>query len=559
MFEYDQDAFVASLRELGVIEEKDLNQALSDSKKEHIPFHKELLNQELISDDNLGKIFADFFSVPYIQLSQVSIPHDILALIPEVYAKKQFVIAFKKDTAGLYLAMVNPHNKLVKEFIQKKTGLTVIPYFATELDILNAISLYAKDVSQAFEDIISENIKKAKDEVRADPPIIKIVDTILSYAHHNRASDVHIEPSEQQFLVRFRIDGILHDIVELPAGLHPQIVTRVKVLARLRTDEHQAAQDGKIQYKVDDETMDIRVSIVPVTDGEKVVMRLLSERSRQFSLVDLGFSPADLAKTQQAYEKPYGMIIATGPTGSGKTTTMYAVLKLLNKRDVNIMTIEDPVEYDIEHINQIQANPKTNLTFAAGLRSIVRQDPDIILVGEIRDEETASIAINAAMTGHLVLSTLHTNDSATAIPRLMDMKIEPFLVGTTVNVIIAQRLIRKICLSCRISIELPRKKLEKELTPAIAKKLFGASNSIRIYQGKGCPVCHTTGYTGRVGVFEVLEITDDIRAAIASRQDSSIIRNLSIKNGMTTMLDDGIEKVKQGITTIEEVMRSVIM
>lgn len=559
MIPYDPAKLFATLTDLGVIEAKALQSAFKESQDNNIPFHQILLDQELLSDEQWGQIVSDIHTVPFIRLSQVAISHDILSLLPQKYAKQQEIIAFKKDTAGLYVACTDPTNKTMLSLVAKKTGLPITAYFTTEREIEGALLLYAKDVTVAFEDIIKENVAKVKGSTKADPPIIKIVDTILSYAHHNKASDIHIEPAEATILVRFRIDGILHDIVQLPVNLHEQIVTRLKVLARLRTDEHLAAQDGKIHYKIDNETIDVRVSIVPITDGEKVVMRLLSERSRQFSLTDLGFNEFDLAKVHEAYEKPYGMIIATGPTGSGKTTTMYAVLKLLNKRDVNIMTIEDPVEYDIEHINQIQVNPKTNLTFAAGLRSIVRQDPDIILVGEIRDEETASIAINAAMTGHLVLSTLHTNDSATAIPRLIDMKIEPFLVGSTVNVIIAQRLIRKICLNCRISTELARSKLEKQYAKEILDKLFGKHESIRTYEGKGCPVCHATGYTGRIGIFEVLEVTDAIRQAIVKRENASVIRSLAVKQGMATMLDDGITKIKQGLTTLEEVIRSTVV
>ncbi len=290
------------------------------------------------------------------------------------------------------------------------------------------------------------------------------------------------------------------------------------------------------------EKLDIRVSIVPITEGEKVVMRLLSERSRQFDLESLGLFENDLKKVQEAVKRPYGMILATGPTGCGKTTTMYVVLKQLNRRNVNIMTIEDPVEYDIEGVNQIQVNPKTNLTFADGLRSIVRQDPDIILVGEVRDEETAGIAINSAMTGHLVLSTLHTNDAATTLPRLLEMGVEPFLVASSVNVIIAQRLVRKICTKCRVSEEV---KPDGLVAPGLT----------RVYHGKGCPVCQGTGYAGRVGIFEVLVLDDDIRQAVVERQDSDKIAALAIKKGMTTMFDDGIAKVARGLTTIEEVVR----
>lgn len=555
------------LSELKIIDSKQLESCIKESNFTNVPLGKILIDKDLVSDENLGKILADLLKVPFVNLSLISIPEEVLKIIPEIVAKKHQVIAFKIDTQGLYLATSDPSETQMLDFIAKKSGLPVIVYYATVSDIDNAFSLYTQNVNQAFDEIINENIKQAKGSEAAEPPIIKIVDTIISYAYQNKASDIHIEPTEDHVLVRFRIDGVLHDIVKLPLDIHPRVVSRVKVLAKLRTDEHQAAQDGKLVFKTDStsnngENLDLRVSIVPITKGEKIVMRLLSERSRQFSLTGLGFSQTDLEKVKAAYQKPFGMILSTGPTGSGKTTSLYAVLKLLNQRNVNVMTIEDPVEYDIENVNQIQVNAKTNLTFAAGLRSIVRQDPDIILVGEIRDEETADIAINSAMTGHLVLSTLHTNDAATAIPRLLDMKIEPFLIASTVNVIIGQRLIRKICTKCRLSVDLSDFKQFSDLSPDVIKKHFGGPStgktgkkSIRVFKGKGCPICHQTGYTGRIGIFEVLLVDDKIREAIVSRKDASTIRDLAIKNGMTTMLDDGLEKVKEGITTIEEVVR----
>jgi type IV pilus assembly protein PilB len=307
--------------------------------------------------------------------------------------------------------------------------------------------------------------------------------------------------------------------------------------------------------KFDTEEVDIRVSVVPITTGENIVMRLLSEKSRQFSLNTLGFSGQSLEKITQSYEKPYGMILSTGPTGSGKTTTMYAILKILNKRDVNIMTIEDPVEYGLEGVNQIQVNTKTDLTFASGLRSILRQDPNIILVGEIRDEETAGIAVNASMTGHLVLSTLHTNDAATAIPRLLDMKIEPFLIASTINSIIGQRLVRTIHVPCRVSEDVQASSLVKYAGSAFIEKLFGRESTVRLYRGKGCSLCHGTGYEGRIGIYEVLIMTEQIRDAVIARKDADAIRNIAIQNGMISMLQDGMEKVKQGITTVEEILR----
>jgi type IV pilus assembly protein PilB len=549
----DTDLFNLLL-ELKIIERTKLDTALSTSQETHLPLEEILSKEELISDENLGKAMADLYGAQYVNLSSVSIPQDILTIVPEIVAKKQNIIAFKKDEQGLHLALNNPENKLISDFINKKTGLPIVRYYATKKDLNDSFALYSKNITQAFADIIAENIEKAGKNKEIDPPIVKIVDTIMEYADQNKASDIHIEPQENNSLIRFRIDSVLHDVLLLPLGIHEKIVTRIKVLSRLRTDEHQAAQDGKFQFGKD--KMDIRVSIIPIVLGEKIVMRLLSSKSRQFSLPDLGMNSEDLAKITSAYEKPYGMILSTGPTGSGKTTTMYAVIKLLNQRSVNIMTIEDPVEYDIFGINQIQVNPKTNLTFAAGLKSILRQDPNIILVGEIRDSETAGIAVNAAMTGHLVLSTLHTNDAATAIPRLLDMGIEPFLIASSVNVIIGQRLVRKICIPCRMSIEKKISELSEHIPKDLLIKHFGDKDSIRVYQGKGCPVCHNTGYTGRVGIFEILLISEKVKEAISTKKNASEIKRIAQNEGMKTMFDDGLSKVKSGETTVDEILRA---
>ncbi|MEK7571216.1 MAG: GspE/PulE family protein [Patescibacteria group bacterium] len=553
----NNESLYAALKELQVIDEQQLTQAFRDASVQQKPLGEILLDRNLIDDGNLGKLTAQIFSVPFIQLINLKIPQEILMIIPELIARKEKIIAFKKDEQGLHVAMSNPANPAIITFLSSKIGMPLVLYYATPRDIENALVLYLKDIGKAFADIMKENLEEAskKGGKNAEPPIIKIVETIISYAAHNNASDIHFEPETEVSLVRFRIDGVLHDIIQLPKEMYPEIVTRIKVLARLRTDEHQAPQDGKIEFILDEQQLDLRVSTVPVRRGEKVVMRLLSERARQISLLTLGFSQEDLQKVERAYKKPFGMLLSTGPTGSGKTTTMYAVLKLLNNRDVNIMTIEDPIEYDIEGVNQMQVNTKTDFTFATGLRSILRQDPNIILVGEIRDSETAEIATNSAMTGHLVLSTLHTNDAATAIPRLFEMGIEPFLIASTVNVLIGQRLIRKIHTVCRISEDLPREKVVGFIGEPLTQKIFGTLPSIRLYRGKGCDICHNSSYEGRIGVFEVMEVTDEIKQAIINKKDAATIKAIAIKNGMKTMEEDGLEKVKAGETTIEEVLR----
>lgn len=405
-----------------------------------------------------------------------------------------------------------------------------------------------------------KSLKAAIEKQLVLPPekvsIVNLVDLFLEYAYSARASDLHIEPEEKFLRVRFRIDGILKDIfdkVKVSKALHHEIISRIKVLSSLRTDEHLLPQDGRFKVKIEEShEVDLRVSIAPTYYGENAVLRLLAE-IQSFSLEEFGFQPRDLQKILKAIQKPYGMILANGPTGSGKTTTLYTILKKLNDPEVSIVTIEDPIEYSLAGTTQIQVNNQVGLTFANGLRSILRQDPNIIMVGEIRDSETAGIAVNAALTGHLVLSTLHTNDAATTFPRLIDMGVPPFLVASTINIAMGQRLIRKICDDC---------KEEKILTPNEIKSLSEVipdlgSRGRKFYTGKGCVSCGHTGYQGRIGIREVLEVNEDIRQLIMTRANAQQIKDAAVKHGMTTMLEDGIEKAVKGITTIEEVLRII--
>lgn len=541
------------LLKTGIVDEKTLERVEKYAKNANISVSDALVEKDIISDENLGLLIADFLKIPFIVLEKTSIPTEVFRIIPEKIASKQKVIPFARDSQGVKLAMVDPTNKELQLLISKKIGMPVIPHLATEQDIFNTLKIYRKDLQTAFNAMLKKELGRSV--AISDLPIAKVVDLLVSYAYQDKASDIHIEPEEKDSLVRLRIDGILHDALFLPKSLHDQIITRIKILSRLRTDEHLSPQDGKMRMLVDKEELDIRVSILPIADGEKAVLRLLTSRLRKISLIDLGMNENDLRKATSAYSKSYGMILSTGPTGSGKTTSIYAILRILNIREQNITTIEDPVEYKIKGVNQIGVNTKTNLTFANGLRSILRQDPNIIFVGEIRDSETAGIAVNASLTGHLVLSTLHTNDAATALPRLIDMHIEPFLVASTVNVIIAQRLVRRICDICKASRSIVQTELIKNLPLEIVKKHVGRKKEITIYQGNGCKVCYSTGYSGRIGVFEVLKVTKRIRDLIVRRSDSDVIAKAAIEEGMTTMLDDGLDKVVKGITTIEEVLR----
>lgn len=389
---------------------------------------------------------------------------------------------------------------------------------------------------------------------KSDISIISLVDALIEDAQYLRASDIHIDPREKEVAIRFRTDGILLDVALLPKDIQSQVVSRVKVLAGLRTDEHQMAQDGRFRIFMENKSpIDIRVSIAPTFYGENVVLRLLAEHDDKFTLQALGFSPKDADKIISAVKKSFGMVLATGPTGSGKTTTLYTILKMLNKRETSIITIEDPIEYSIEGINQIQVNPRAGLTFANGLRSMLRQDPDIIMVGEIRDSETASLAVNTALTGHLVLSTLHTNDAATTLPRLLDLGVEPYLITSTVNVAVGQRLVRKICDNCKTSRVLSMEE-KKSLIESLG---LPKADFKEVFFGKGCDDCAQTGYRGRIGIYEVLTVDEPIRQAMLRRDSANVIKELAVKQGMSTMLEDGFRKIKEGNTTIEEVLRVI--
>ena len=393
--------------------------------------------------------------------------------------------------------------------------------------------------------------KEELENVSGDVSIIRLVDSLVEYALKERASDIHIDPEDKRLRVRLRIDGDLQDALSLPFEIHSEVITRIKVLSGLKTDEHNAAQDGRFKAATDLGDVDVRVSIVPTYYGENAVMRVLGEQGRGVGLEQIGYSAGDMEKIRRAIAKPYGMILATGPTGSGKTTSLYAVLEILNKPETSIVTIEDPVEYAVVGIRQIQTNADTGLTFSTGLRSILRQDPNIVMVGEIRDEETAGIAVNAALTGHLLLSTLHTNDAATTLPRLLDMGVEPFLISSTVNIAIGQRLVRVLCNACRV---------ERKLTDIELKHLAAVSRPEfyqkgKFYQKKGCAECGNSGFRGRIGIHEILEIDDAIRNLIMKRANASEIKEAAVKKGMTTMLEDGLEKASRGLTTIEEILR----
>ncbi len=524
-----------------------------------------VISRGLINKDYFFLLLSKALGVERVNLGAVGIDERVLHLLPEDIARQRNAIVFKGNEDGSFnVAMEDPTNLETIDFLTLRLSGPIHPYLATEDDLNRGFLLYQRELTQNFKKIIEDNIRQSLrskvrgnlEEAAADLPIVAIVDNLLSYAISSRASDVHFEVLDDGVLVRFRIDGILHEIVRMPKEIHPAIVARVKILSELRVDEHTHPQDGRFRYKVGSDSIDVRVSIIPTFYGEKIEMRLLAAAQKPLSFSELGMFEDTVKLISEAISKSYGMVIVCGPTGAGKTTTLYSVLNVLNKPSVNIVTVEDPIEYDMRYVNQMQVNTAAGITFAGGLRSILRQDPNIIMVGEIRDAETANIAVQSALTGHLVLSSLHTNDSPTAVPRLMDMDIPPFLVSAVLNAITSQRLTRKIHMDC-IESYIPSKdmlqSIEKQMNELGDKS---AQMPKTFYRGKGCDACNHTGYLGRVGIFEVLSVTEEVRKLIISPTfDLDILRKKAREGGMITMFEDGLRKVELGLTTIEEVIR----
>lgn len=556
------------LLDSGLISEDDFNLAQEESIRKGISIQDILIGNEKITEDYFAELTLPYYGVKMVNLKKENIDHDVLELIPETYAKSKNIIIFDfdKENKIMKLAMLDPFDFDTIEFVRAKFSCWVEPYLTTRSNIRYGFKQYKQQINMGFDEIISENIEQSlliADEedltkTAAAVPIVTILDNILEHAITLGSSDIHFEPFEHQLLVRFRVDGIMREILSLPEQIASILVARVKILANLQIDEHRIPQDGRFRFEVEDGSkLDVRVSIMPVFHGEKVEMRLLKSSARPLTLEDLGFSEEASEVLKDEIKKPHGMILVTGPTGHGKTTTLYAILHILNTPHVNITTIEDPIEYEFPRVNQTQVNAKTGITFANGLRALLRQNPDIIMVGEIRDNETVSIAVQAALTGHLVLSSLHTNDATSAIPRLLDMDAPAFLLSSTINLIVAQRLVRRICDSCIESYE-PSKEMVGLIKEQI--KVFGGKNSDipeTLFRGKGCKVCGDSGFSGQIGIFEVFTVGDDIKEMIMAGASESDIRKRAISNGMTPMFKDGLDKIEKGITTIEEVMRVV--
>lgn len=573
----------AQLREFlldsGLIEKDLVESVYAESMQNEKQMGDVLLEKKLLGELDIQKMYAYILGIPFVDLHKIIIPPEVLQIVPEPIAKKYRIVAFEKTGTNLKVAMLNPDDLQTIDFIKKKTGVKIIPCLTTQENIQEILKQYEKSLKADFGDLISgeaESIDTQESgedlaKVAQGLPVIQVVDTLLKHAILQSASDIHIEPSEKAVHVRYRIDGILHEAMTLPKDVALGIVARIKVLSNLKLDEHRTPQDGRFKLNSEEYKISFRVSILPVFDGEKIVMRLLDEGSHGLTLEKMGFSGLPLEAIHREIRKPNGMVLVTGPTGSGKTTTLYTVLDILNTTEVNISTVEDPVEYRMARVNQTQVNPKIGMTFAAALRSLLRQDPDIIMVGEIRDEETLEIALHAAMTGHLVLSTLHTNSAAATLPRMLDMGAEPFLIASTVNVIIAQRLTRRLCHECREEYHLDAKEIEtlgktfdmKELMDFLVKQepLKGMIDAkkgwekVVFYRAKGCDQCGGEGYHGRMGIYEVLEMDSEIKKLVTQSATTEAIDEQAKKSGMATMVQDGFTKAIQGITSLEEILR----
>lgn len=524
------------------------------------PSEKIILDHNFVSPEQIAQARAILLGVPFVKLENKAISSEVLNLVPEAVAKHYQLIPFERQLDKLNVAMVDPLDLQVIQFIEKKTGLKIVPYLGYAEDVTKAISVqYSQnlttEVTSALKEVSAfqhEEVLSDQAEIIREAPVSNIVNQLLEYAVKSNASDIHIEPEEKQTRVRYRIDGILHEKVILPKKVHEAVISRVKILANLKIDERRLPQDGRFTYEFAGNEIDLRISTLPTVFGEKVVMRLLPKSSRAPTLPELGLRGGSLKNLEVQILRPHGIILICGPTGSGKTTTLYSLLSRLSTTRVNILTIEDPVEYQIPGANQVQVNPQIGLTFASALRSFLRQDPNIMLVGEIRDTETAELAIQAALTGHEVFSTLHTNSASGALPRLLDMGVEPFLLASAINAIVGQRILRKICSHCKISFNPPAEVVDN------IKEILGnllPRKPLQLYKGTGCTQCGHSGYQGRTGIYEVLLVSEKMMKLILERASTSNIEAEAVSSGMITLKQDGYLKVLEGVTTFEEVLR----
>jgi type IV pilus assembly protein PilB len=527
-----------------VLEEKAPNQKIGDA----------LLQRGYITDQQLAEVLEVQLGIPHVNLFHYPFDTNLFSLISKETAKRNLIIPLKREGNKLYVAMVDPMDFIVIDDLRLSTGFQIETVIATKDGILRSINKYYnvdQDFEELFDDIGGNERGRDEDVTDLDSPIVRLVNQLLTNAVIQKASDIHIDPQETKVVVRYRVDGVLRVERILPRHMQNVLTARVKIMSNLDITEHRIPQDGRIKINLEFHPIDLRVSTLPTVYGEKIVMRILDMGAALNDLSKIGFNALNLKRFSELIEQPTGIVLITGPTGSGKSSTLYAALNKLNSEQVNIITIEDPVEYQLEGINQIQVNTNVGMTFAAGLRSILRQDPNIIMVGEIRDKETAEIAVRASLTGHLVLSTIHTNDSLGTVTRLIDMGVEPFLIASSLSGIVAQRLVRKVCRDCGELQEASKREVE-----IFARRGIKID---KVNRGKGCPSCNMTGYKGRIALHEVLVINDDMRRAVMNDDSIQNLKELAIKNKTIFLIDDGLLKVKQGLTTTEEILRVAIL
>jgi len=577
-----------------LVNDEQLTQAKLRAAQKGIDITDALVELQALTTDDAIKIISMMSHTPFVDLANQTIDDKILSLLPKDAAENYQAVPFSLSEGKLNVAMLDPSNIAAIDFISKKTGHSVKVFATTKNTINRVLGMYHEDLGhEVAKALNSDGGETAAEEQKSttattstkidskniasfvqDAPITRALNTILEYAVNSRASDIHIEPREHELRIRYRIDGLLQDTMTLPKKIEPALISRIKILSNLKIDEHRVPQDGQANISVNGHEVDLRIAIAPIAYGEQVVIRLLDKSAQLITLENLGFRGHSFRLIEEGIAKPHGMVLSTGPTGSGKTTTMYAVIQKIKKVSINIVTLEDPIEYKMGDINQIQVNPAVGLTFGAGLRSILRQDPNVIMVGEIRDRETADLAVQSALTGHLVLSTLHTNSASGVLPRLLDMNIEPFLIASTVNVVIGQRLVRKICDVCREAYAAPasavaminrslQNLLPKDTTEQKSKAQelgydnlpTANQNAYTLYRGRGCDQCGNSGFLGRTGIYEVFDMNDAMEKLLLARATTTAIQRQAIADGMITMQADGMLKVLAGITTIEEVAR----
>lgn len=550
------------LLEEGLITPVQLQEAVEEQRKTRHSLSRVIIDRGFVPEPTLVSMLAKHIGMPFVDLQDYQIDTSAVTMVPEAVAKRYAALPVAFEDGKLVVAMSDPTNVFALDDMRTIARMEVRPVIATRTDILSAIGRFSRmdesveDIAAAAvaEDDSGEDLAKVK-EIVEEAPIVKLVNLLITQAVNDRASDIHIEPGEKDVRIRYRIDGVLHEVMRSPKSIQSAAISRLKIMSDINIAERRIPQDGRVGLVVGGKAIDLRVATLPTVYGEKVVMRILDKSSVLLKLQDLGFSSHNFKRYESSYVKPYGMILVTGPTGSGKSTTLYATLNILNTPDRNTITVEDPVEYRLPGINQVQINQKAGLTFASALRSILRSDPDVVLIGEIRDRETAQIAIEAALTGHLVLSTLHTNDAPSAVGRLIEMGIEPFLVSSALDCVLAQRLIRKLCEKCKEPYE-PSEEMLAESRITIPQEMVGSKLSL--HRAVGCSACGKTGYRGRMAVHEVMLVSEEIERLTSERRSSEEIGSLAREQGMRVLRDDGVEKALLGLTSLEELLRVIV-